>query len=89
MPVFGAGARAAVYAPARPPDHLQGGGEDWAGLPSDKTAANKNSELASLYPPSKSRRRPIPAALTVFASSVQNLGAGTLGIKLRNRVLEW
>lgn len=89
MPVSGTGARAAVYAPARPPDHLQGGGEDWAGLPSDKTAANKNSELASSSLPSKSRRRPIPAALTVFASSVQNLGAGTLGIKLRNRVLEW
>lgn len=89
VPVFGAGARAAVYAPARPPDHLQGGGEDWAGLPSDKTAANKNSELAPCPRPQKSRRRPIPVALTVFASSVQNFGAGTLGIKLRNRVLEW
>lgn len=100
-PVFRAGARAAVSlrpqlhqararAPARPPDHLQGGGEERLGQDylATRQPPNKNSELAPWSPPSKSRRPPILAALTVFASSAQNLGAGTLGIQLKNRVLE-
>lgn len=70
--------RRAARAPARPPDHLRGGGEELPGqdpLATSRPPINTRNSRPGSRPASR-RQRPIPAAVTAGVQNVRDLGGG-------------